>query len=203
MIKHKHRLRASNDALSREQVRTLLAGIDRQPDYIMIKMGIYTGCRINELVHLRLDKIDFAQDFIQVWDDKKHQYTWKRDAVTGKKVRDQKLSEGRWRKIQLPHDLMQELKAYIKQYPSKTEQVWNLSWVTWERIIHRWTIQMLGVNKSWHALRHTFITLHQTAGSPIGFVKVQTGDTAATILRVYDNPSPDAIRENVERKLFK
>jgi integrase len=195
------RYRTSNDALSREQVRTLLNGIYVARDKMMITLGIFSGCRVNELTHLRLDKIDWAQDSIIVWDDKKNQWSWKRNEQ-GKKVRDIKLTEGRWRKIAIPHDVMLQLKAYIDQNPSKTEYVWNLSWVTWNRIIHTWSLRLLKINKSWHSLRHTFITLHQTAGSPIGFVKAQTGDTAATLLRVYDNPSPDMIRENAEKRLF-
>ena len=73
----KLRKRTSNDALTRKQVRILLDGINEERDKIMVAIGIYSGCRVNELATLRLDKIDWAQGYINVWDDKKNQWSWK------------------------------------------------------------------------------------------------------------------------------
>ena len=196
------RFRASNEALSRDQVRKLLEGCTNPREQLMLKMGVYTGCRVNELVHLKLEKVDYAQDCITVWDDKKSHWAWKRNATTGKMERERKLDEGRWRKIAIPKALMVELKAWIEANPTGTDQVWNLSWVTWNRAIKKWSMQLLGINKSWHVLRHTFVSLHSGAGTPLSFVKQQTGDTANTLLKVYDNPSPDMIREQAEKRLF-
>ena len=97
---------------------------------------------------------------------------------------------------------MAQLKIYIQKYPSENESVWNLNWVSWERVIQKWTIRLLKRKCSWHTLRHTFVSLHANARSPIGFLKAQTGDSAATILRVYENPTPDVIEEHAEKAII-
>ncbi len=195
------RNRFDNDALSQAQIRKLMEGITKERDRIMILMGFNSGCRVNEIATLRYDKIDFAQNTVTVWDDKHNQWSWKLNKKTGKKVRDQKLNEGKWRKIRMPSIIMQDLKIYIKKYPTKTEYVWTLSWVTWERVLHKWTDRNLGFKKSWHALRHTYMTLSRENGASMEYVMKQTGDTAATILKVYSKITPDALERQAEKPL--
>jgi integrase len=196
------RKRTSNEAFTKDQVRRLLENITIPRDKIMIEVGIYSGTRVNELRTLRYDKVDFVHNTITVWDDKKNQWSWKLDKNTGRKVRDQKLSEGKWRKIKMPAWVMLNLKVYISKYPTQTDYVWQIGWITFERVIQKWTSKILHTKRSWHTLRHTYVSLHSAIKTPISVMKVQTGDTAATLLKVYDNPSPDMIEEAAESKLI-
>jgi integrase len=197
-----NRKRTPNDALTKVQVKALLEGITIPRDKLMIQMGIYSGCRVNELRWVRYDKLDFVQNTITVFDDKKNQWTWKIDTQTGRKVRDKKLTEGRWRKINLPGWLMVELQAYIKTHPTKTEFVWNISWGQFERVIQKWTSKVLHIKRSWHTLRHTYVSLHARIKTPMSVLRAQTGDTAATLQKVYEQADPDTIREAAEANLL-
>ena len=71
------RIRSSNYAFTKQQVRTLLDGINNKRDHLMINLGIYSGCRVGEIENLRLNKCDFAQNFITVWDNKKNKWKYK------------------------------------------------------------------------------------------------------------------------------
>ena len=54
--------------------------------------------------------------------------------------------------------------------------------------------------KSWHAIRHTYISLSRELGVPMEIVIQNTGDTAATILKYYSKPSPEFIRKTIQEK---
>ena len=72
-----------------------------------------------------------------------------------------------------------------------------------ERKIEYWTKKILGKTKSWHAVRHTYISLSRELELPMEVVMANTGDTAATILKYYSRPSGEYMRQSVEdHKLF-
>ncbi len=61
-----------------------------------------------------------------------------------------------------------------------------------------------GKAKSWHAVRHTYITLSVEHEIPIKIVVDNTGDKPATILEYYTKLSVPFIRKSIEeRKLFR
>ena len=218
------RIRNSNDALTKEQVKQLLASVDNVRDQIMIKMGIYSGCRINELRNLRIDKIDWINSTIIVWDNKHNKWAYKKElnTSTGKRIKDYKTSEGKWRVVAIPQWLMKELKSYIEDNPSsttsdvrldqygqpdggaggKTYYVWPFYYITWERALQKWTSRVLHTKKSWHCLRHTYMSLHRESGSPIEYVMKQTGDSGQTIYNVYSQVSPDGLKKHTEKDLL-
>ena len=217
------RKRSSNYAFTKQQIRTLLDGINNPRDHLMINIGIHSGCRVGEIENLRLDKCDFIENQIVVWDNKhnKWSYLMQLNPKTGKRMRDKKVSEGRWRTIAMPARVMKELKAYIEKNPTQITKVrhdnyhmpdggeeanaryvWALTRPTWERVIKKWSLILLGAPRSWHTLRHTYMTLHLESKSSLQFVMQQTGDTAATVLNTYAQVSPDERRKQAEKDLL-
>ena len=67
----------------------------------------------------------------------------------------------------------------------KSPRFFDLSSKTVERIIQRWTNQVLNKAKSWHCVRHTYITLSFESNIPISIVIENTGDKPTTILQYY------------------
>jgi site-specific recombinase XerC len=73
---------------------------------------------------------------------------------------------------------------------------------TVQRIIERWTKQVLNKAKSWHCVRHTYITLSFESSIPISIVIENTGDRPATILQYYTKLSPNFIKGEINQKML-
>jgi hypothetical protein len=85
----------------------------------------------------------------------------------------------------------------------KDPRLFPFSHKTIERKIQIWTEKALGKKKSWHAIRHTYISLSRELGITMETVMQNTGDAAVAVLKYYSKPSPEFIRRTVnERKSF-
>ena len=173
------RNRTSNDPLTSEEANLLLKSIDNIPDHALILTGLYTGMRISEISSLEEISIVEKEKRIHIWDEKKDQYS----------------------DIYVPADVLSVLKRHINAMTrGKDPRLFPYSHKTIERKIQMWTEKALGKRKSWHAIRHTYISLSRELGIPMEIVIQNTGDTAATILKYYSRPSPEFIRQTVEEK---
>ena len=176
------RNRTSNDPLTSEEANLLLKSIDNTPDYALVLTGLYTGMRISEISSLEEISIVEKEKRIHIWDEKKDQY----------------------RDIYIPGDALSALKRHISGMTrGKDPRLFPYSHKTIERKIQAWTERALGKRKSWHAIRHTYISLSREFGISMETVMQNTGDAAATILKYYSKPSPEFIRKEIEeKKLF-
>ena len=176
------RNRTSNDPLTSEEANLLLRSIDNVPDHALILTGLYTGMRISEISSLEEISINEGEGRIHIWDEKKDCY----------------------RDVYVPGEVISVLKRHINAMTrGKDPRLFPYSHKTIERKIQIWTEKALGKKKSWHAIRHTYISLSRELGIPMEIVMQNTGDAAATILKYYSKPSPEFIRRTVnERKIF-
>ena len=178
----KERIRTPNDPLTVQEANVLLRSIDNILDYTLVLVGLYTGMRISEISSLEEISINEPEGRIHIWDEKKDRY----------------------RDVYVPGDVLSVLKRHINAMTrGKDPRLFPFSHKTIERKIQMWTEKSLGKRKSWHAIRHTYISLSRELGIPMEIVIQNTGDTAATILKYYSKPSPEFIRQTVEeKKLF-
>lgn len=178
----RERKRTSNDPLTSQEADQLLKSIDNIPDYSLILTGLYTGMRISEISKLEEISINQEEQRIHIWDEKKDKY----------------------RDVYVPQEVISVLKRHINSMSrGKDPRLFPYSLKTIERKIQGWTQKTLGKKKSWHAIRHTYISLSRELGIPMEIVIQNTGDTAATILKYYSKPSPEFIRKTVQdKKMF-
>ena len=175
----KERIRTPNDPLTVQEANVLLRSIDNIPDHTLVLVGLYTGMRISEISSLEEISINEGESRIHIWDEKKDRY----------------------RDVYVPGDVLSVLKRHINAMTrGKDPRLFPFSHKTIERKIQMWTEKSLGKRKSWHAIRHTYISLSRELGIPMEIVIQNTGDTAATILKYYSRPSPEFIRQTVEEK---
>ena len=173
------RNRTPNDPLTSQEASKLLRAIDNIPDYTLILLGLYTGMRISEISSLEEISINEKEQRLRIWDEKKDRY----------------------REVYVPQEVISSLKRHINAMSrGKDPRLFPYSHKTIERKIQAWAEGALGKRKSWHAIRHTYISLSREFGISMETVMQNTGDAAATILKYYSKPSPEFIRKEIEEK---
>lgn len=171
------RNRFSNDPLKKDEVEVLLNGVDNIQDHTFLVLGFYSGMRISEIISIEDISLNEGEGRIHIWDEKKNLY----------------------RDVYVPDIIFSILKRYINSMTSRKDpRLFQFSKKTAERKIEYWTKKILGKTKSWHAVRHTYISLSRELELPMEVVMANTGDTAATILKYYSRPSSEYMRESVE-----
>jgi integrase len=178
----KPRNRYSNDPLTKPQVEHLLNKVDNLKDYTLLLLGFYSGVRVGELC-FDYTSIIWEESYVNIWDEKKDRY----------------------RKVYVPETVLNSLRRYWNEREDrKSPKFFDMSAKTVERIIQHWTRQVLNNPKSWHCVRHTYITLSFESNIPISVVIENTGDRPATILQYYTRLSPNFIKNEINQKsLFK
>ena len=173
------RQRNSNDPLSEQEVELLLSKIDKLQDHTLLLFGFSSGVRVSEVMfdHTAINQ---AEGYVVIWDAKKHVP----------------------RKIYLPDSVITALLRHWNETDKRSPKLFNISTKTAERIIQYWTSKVLNKRKSWHCVRHTYITLSAMKYIPISIVIANTGDRPSTILQYYTQLSPLFIREEVNKKLL-
>lgn len=176
------RTRHSNDPLTKGEVELLLSRIDNLRDYTLLLFGFFSGVRVGE-ASFDYNSICWEEGFISVWDEKKDRY----------------------RRIYVPETVLNSLKRYWNEREDKRSPAFfDMSAKSMERTIQRWTSQVLNKPKSWHCVRHTYITLSFESSIPISVVVENTGDRPATILQYYTKLSPNFIKNEINQNpLFK
>lgn len=173
------RQRNSNDPLSQQEVDLLLSKVDKLQDHTLLLFGFNAGVRVSEVMfdHTAINQ---AEGYVTVWDAKKHIP----------------------RKVYLPDPIITALLRYWNETNKKSPKLFDISPKTVERIIQYWTEKVLNKRKSWHCVRHTYITQSAMKYIPISIVIANTGDKPATILQYYTKLSPLFIREEINKKLL-
>ncbi len=179
------RERTSNDPLTSEEVSRLIQGTDNLPDMTLFVLGFSTGMRVSEVCALEEPLVDFKSSKAQIWDEKKN----------------------KMRFVYFSEQLKPSLQRYLNEYPQgkrESPRLFPYSKKTVERKIQYWTGKLLGKRKSWHCVRHTYISLSREQEIPMEIVIANTGDSPVTILGVYSRMSPEKILHFInERPIFR
>lgn len=160
--------------LTLDEIHRLLVCIDDKRDRLLIQLGLVLGCRVSEVVNIRLKNV--LADRIILWDEKKDTF---REAVVDTETK------------MLLDDY---LKSEWKPRPHTPHRLFYFSYKTANRIVKRWFARagISGEKAHWHVLRHTYVVQSLESGVPISHICEQTGDSANTVIRVYGRPSVDA-----------
>lgn len=161
--------RTPNDALTDEQISLLINSADDLTTRTMIMLGFHTGMRVSEITHIDVGMIDFDMNRIKIWDEKKDRYRLVYPGVQA----------------------MTALKLYVKEKGIKGPRLFNFTMKTTERMFQALCLKALGFKRSWHTVRHSYVTMCARHGIDIKIAMENTGDTARTILHTYNQPSPD------------
>ena len=174
----KPRNRSPNKPLTKDQVRKVMLAVVPLRDRALLHLGFNTGMRVSEPLTFTQDGVDWGAGTIKIWDEKKNKY----------------------REVMPPQETLALLKTYINENKPAGKPVFDFDIKTAERIVQRWTTQALGFKRSWHCIRHTYISLCNEAEQNIKVVIENTGDSPATILQYYTHLTPDYRRKATEEK---
>lgn len=172
------RKRNSNNPLTQEEVAKLINAVTKLRDKVFLELGFNAGMRISEIASISLININWGDGIITVWDEKKDRY----------------------RAIMVPTATMNSLRMLINEKKSKGDRLFPISKKTGERIIQHWTTTILGLEKvkSWHCVRHTYVTISRDNNQDIKIVQENTGDALSTLLKIYAHLTPQKKREMVD-----
>jgi len=168
------RARNSNNPLTEEEVKKLIESVDNLRDKTLFVLGFNTGMRVSEITNIPWVAVNKPEQEIRIWDEKKNKY----------------------RNVVVPTWMFSTLEIYRKTNPDQ-ERIFEFSTKTAENIIQFWTEKTLGKEKSWHCVRHTYLTIGRMKNTPIEVLSENSGDTPATILRHYVKLPPQFVRQIV------
>jgi len=169
-------------SLTKPEIGRLLVRIDNARDMLLIQMGLVLGCRVSEITSIRLKNIH--PDRLVLWDEKKNTF---RECVLDQETRGQ---------------LEDYLRSDWRPKPHRPHQLFYMSPKTVNRIVKRWfaAAAITAEKAHWHTLRHTYIVQSLEAGVPLNHIIEQTGDSPATILKVYGCPGIDSRRAMINER---
>ncbi len=135
-IAARKRNRFPNRALTEAQIRVLLSSIENIRDDALVRLGLSVGLRVSEVVSIRTSEIDFDRGLIKIWDEKKD----------------------KWRLVMPTLEAMSAIKKYLNSLPKQPQYLFPMTTKTVERIIQKYSKQVLGFVVSWHSLRTTYVS---------------------------------------------
>jgi len=173
----KIRKRNPNDPLTREEVSRLINNTTELEDRTLFILGFNTGMRVSEIVNIPWVSVDWSEGLITIWDEKKNRY----------------------RRVMLDSYTLNSLRLWQNAEGGMQEKIFEFSAKTVQSRLQYWSQKTLGKRKSWHCVRHTYITLQVIAATPVSIVSDNTGDSPATIYKYYTQIPPQQKREFVEK----
>jgi integrase len=155
--------------LKEDEIERLLSTIDNIEDKTLITLGIDSGCRVSEIVGILTSNIDYANQTIKIWDEKKD----------------------KWRDIVITKWTCQLIRMYLNERKKASPKLFPFSYKTANRRLKKWCkVARISEDKAhWHTLRHTYIVQSKMKGRDIKVVQQQTDDSLLTLLRIYSNLS--------------
>lgn len=173
----KPRNRLSNEPLTKEEVKLLIDSCTDLETRTLFVLGFNTGMRVSEITRIPWTSINWEEGFITIWDEKKNRY----------------------RNVTPNLSALNMLKLWHGANGGQQEYVFSFSPKTVQNRIQHWTSRVLGKKKSWHCVRHSYVTLNVIAGTPVPVVCDNTGDAPSTIYQYYTQIPPQQKREFIER----
>jgi len=172
------RKRHPNRGLTDAQIRVFLSSIENIRDDVLIRLGLSIGLCVSEVVSIRTSEIDFDRGLIRIWDEKKD----------------------RWRHIMPTLETMGTVKRYLNSLSRYPQYLFALSTKTVGRTIQRYSKKAMGFMLSWHSLGTTYVSRSVELEQSPAVVMLNTGDSAATILKYYTKLPEVVMRRFVEGK---
>lgn len=172
------RNRFPNCALTEQQIRILLSSIENIHDDALVRLGLSVGLRVSEVVSIRTSEIEFDRGLIKIWDEKKD----------------------KWRLVMPTLEAMSAIKKYLNSLSKQPQYLFPMSTKTVERIIQKYSKQVLGFVFSWHSLRTTYVSRSVELEQSPAVVMLNTGDSPSTILKYYTKLPDVVMRKFVEGK---
>lgn len=180
-------------SMSETEVRKLLEAIDNPMLLYIVKVGLYSGCRISEILNIQRDDINFNSRILTI--SNKESFNTKT-----------KLN----RTIPLSEEFSQLLKSILA-----TKKSTDNYYLFTDKRKNKYTrgaiaklfkpyIHKAGLNDKFHfhCLRHTFITLLIKKGVSINYVKELAGHTDIKTTMNYIHIVTDDLREAVSKINF-
>ena len=168
--------------LTKPEIERLLVTVKDKGDKCLIQLGLVTGCRVSEVVGIRLGHI--KDGVIKVYDHKKDRY---REVVIDPETA----------------GLISEYLAYgWKAEGYGPRLLFYFGTRTANRKLRKYCNESnIPPEKAhWHTLRHTYVVQSLEAGVPLNHITEQTGDSPTTIISIYGKPSTDSRRQMIGSK---
>ncbi len=177
---------AGSLALTPDEVRRLLAPIDRLEERALLELAVTTGIRREDLVAIPLEGIDLESGMLTFYESKKR----------------------RTRRLPLDGTALVTLRSYVRTIPKGERwlfpsprlkgrhQTGRFAW----NILNRW-LDVAGLpRRPFHALRATAYKLAKARGWPVEQAAALLGDTIRVAMEFYGVATPGELREVVREK---
>lgn len=157
-------------------------------EYLVISLLYHTGIRVSELVHLKMNQIDFARNQIKVLGKGNKERIIPVHASLAALIKAYQEEKG----LRYPDLKYEELLLTQRQKPPGVRQVYD--------IVHKNLLLVTTAERrSPHVLRHSFAT-HLTAnGAELNAVKELLGHSSLAATQVYTHNSIERLRD-IHRK---
>jgi integrase len=179
---HSDRYKTGEKALSREEYGKLLAVITDLQDELMIRLGVASGLRREDLCNIEFENIDLFEGTIFFYEAKKRQN----------------------RMIYIQDDIVALIKKYVNTLSKedrKRPYLFDYVGRTAYRHFNFWCREAGIPERPIHALRATCIKFAHDAGWSDEQISKLTGDKISTIHEHYMTPSQGEMKE-ITRKGF-
>ncbi len=172
----KERSRTPNEAWTEDQAMKLISSADDLFDRTILILGFNSGLRVSEISSIDTGMIDEENNRIKVWDEKKDRH----------------------RQVYIGSSAMSAVRLYMKEKNVKGPKLFDCSWKKFERHLQKISGRVLNDPRSWHTVRHTYVTLCAKRHIDPKVVCENTGDSLEVIMEVYNNPSLEIMKANAE-----
>jgi len=168
----------------KEMSEILKAARNNMRDYTLILTLAYTGLRVGELSSLRIEDVDFFENFIHV--------------RSGKGDKD--------RLVAVAGDVIGTIKEYLQSekrndgYLFISQKGTRITTTHIERLV-RYYARKAGIKKrvTPHTIRHTFATTLLRNGADIRFIQQILGHSSIATTQIYTHVDEDALKEVYEK----
>lgn len=192
-------------ALSQEEYDKLLSVITDLQDEVLIRLGVATGIRREDIVQIKVNNIDEREKSLLFHEAKKDKRE-KVPYVEGKKKPKGKVLKEEWRTISLPDSIIVLIKKFEGTWTpderKKRVYLFDYSGKTAYRHLIYWC-KVAGINsRPFHALRATCVKFAKKSGWTDPEISALTGDLISTLQRHYQTPSVGEMKEVTRDKPF-
>jgi integrase/recombinase XerD len=177
---------AGSVALTPDEVRRLLAPIDRLEDRALLELAVTTGIRREDLVAIPLEGLDLDAGMLTFYESKKR----------------------RTRRLPLDGTALVTLRSYVRTLPKGgrwlfpsprlkgRHETGRLAW----NVLNRW-LDVAGLpRRPFHALRATAYKLAKARGWSVEQAAALLGDTIRVAMEFYGVATPGELRETVRER---
>jgi integrase/recombinase XerD len=177
---------AGHSALTPEEVRRLLAGVDRLEERALLELAVTTGMRREDVVAVPLEGLDLDAGTVRFYEAKKR----------------------RTRSIPLDPTCLVTLRSYVRTLPkgerwlfpsprrAGRHQTGRFAW----SILNRWLDAAGLPRRPFHSLRATAYKLGKAKGWSVELASALLGDTIRVAMEFYGVATPGELKEAMSER---